>query len=64
MENQDTNMRSTEARRRLEMSNYHSDVMVFKGLKTGQTRVTVKLQEKGYEVRLKAFQLRLKSIEC
>lgn len=43
-------MRSTEIRRKLEMSNYHSDIMVFKGLKTGQARVTVKLNEKGYDV--------------
>lgn len=43
-------MRSTEIRRKLEMSNYHSDVMVFKGLKTGQANVTVSLLEKKYEV--------------
>ena len=42
--------KSSELRKKLEISYYQTDEIVIKGIKTGQVLVKVRINEKGYKV--------------
>ncbi len=46
----DSNIDSTLIRENIEHLNFHTDIIVAKGMQTGNAEVTLKLDEKGYNV--------------
>ena len=48
----ESSIKSTEIRKKIESSNFQSDILIIKGLRKGQSKVSIKIREKGYDVNI------------